>query len=78
MIRRSISAGLKDVCEMGSLRSSTVYADNFSQRDSYWHTANLDDDMCQIDDKEDFLVTPSNRFSSVLASTDLNKVIFFV
>ncbi|CAK7326992.1 unnamed protein product [Dovyalis caffra] len=71
VIRRSTCAGLKDVCEMGSLKSSTVYPDSLSR--SYWGAANFDDDMCVIDDKNDFMVSVSTRFKSTLASADLNK-----
>eukprot|EP00258_Populus_trichocarpa_P046398 XP_024462417.1 mitogen-activated protein kinase kinase kinase NPK1 isoform X1 [Populus trichocarpa] len=73
VIRRSTCAGLKDVCEMGSVKSSTVYRDNLSRSRSYWGAANFDDDMCLIDDKDDFAVSASTRFKSTLASADLNK-----
>jgi mitogen-activated protein kinase kinase kinase len=74
VIRRSTCAGLKDVCEMGSVKSSTIYRDNLSRSRSYWGAANFDDDMCLIDDKDDFAVSASTRFKSTLASADLNKV----
>lgn len=67
-IRRSTCSGLKDVCDMGSIRCSTL------QTGSYWRTGNCDDDMCEIGDKDDLLCSGgSNRFNSVLASADLNK-----
>ncbi|WCJ23706.1 Mitogen-activated protein kinase kinase kinase NPK1 [Euphorbia peplus] len=75
-IRKSTCAGLKDVCEMGSLRCSTVYPENTSGSGSYWTGANYDDDdddMCQIDDKDDLMVGASARFNSTFASADLNK-----
>ncbi|KAJ6903427.1 mitogen-activated protein kinase kinase kinase NPK1-like isoform X4 [Populus alba x Populus x berolinensis] len=50
MIRRSTC----DVCEMGSVKSSTVYHDNLSRSRSYWGAADFDDDMCLIDDTDDF------------------------
>uniref|UniRef100_A0A6N2NJM8 mitogen-activated protein kinase kinase kinase n=1 Tax=Salix viminalis TaxID=40686 RepID=A0A6N2NJM8_SALVM len=73
VIRRSTCAGLKDVCEMGSVKSSTVYRDNLSRSRSYWGAENFDDDMCLIDDKDDFAVSASTRFKPTLASADLNK-----
>ncbi|KAF9677567.1 hypothetical protein SADUNF_Sadunf08G0121200 [Salix dunnii] len=73
VIRRSTCAGLKDVCEMDSVKSSAVYRDNFSRSRSYWGAANFDDDMCLIDDKDDFAVSASTRFKPTLASADLNK-----
>ncbi|KAL3582418.1 hypothetical protein D5086_016750 [Populus alba] len=69
VIRRSTC----DVCEMGSVKSSTVYHDNLSRSRSYWGAANFDDDMCLIDDTDDFAVSASTRFKSTLASADLNK-----
>ena len=74
MIRRSTCAGLKDVCEMDSVKSSAVYRDNFSRSRSYWGAANFDDDMCLIDDKDDFAVSASTRFKPTLESAGLNKV----
>lgn len=59
---------------MGSVKSSIAYPENLSRSGSYWGAANFDDDMCQIDDKDDFMVSVSTRFKSALASTDLNKV----
>ncbi|GLT99759.1 hypothetical protein SLE2022_171770 [Rubroshorea leprosula] len=72
-IRRSTCSGLKDVCEMDSVRCSTVYPEKLLQTGSYSRTGNCDDDMCQIDDKDDLLCGGSVRFNSVLASSDLNK-----
>ncbi|KAJ9182070.1 hypothetical protein P3X46_006102 [Hevea brasiliensis] len=73
VFRGSTCAGLKDVCEMGSMMSSTVYPQNLPVSGSYWAEANFDDDMCQIDDKDDFVVSASARFKSTFASADLNK-----
>ncbi|KAK2646947.1 hypothetical protein Ddye_022142 [Dipteronia dyeriana] len=69
---RSSCTGLKDVCEIGSVRCSTVYP-NLSSRGSYYGASNCDDDMCQIDDKDDFGIRASVKFNSVLASADINK-----
>ncbi|CAI0559898.1 unnamed protein product [Linum tenue] len=75
-IRRSTCGGLKDVGDMGgNMRSSIIYPESTSGSGSYWHgTSSLDDDMCQIDDKDDFMVVrTSSKFKSVFSSTDLNK-----
>ncbi|CAN0856640.1 Mitogen-activated protein kinase kinase kinase NPK1 [Linum grandiflorum] len=71
-IRRSCG-GLKDVGEMGGIRSSMIHPESTSGSGSYWHGANSDDDMCQMDDTDDFMVRTSSRFKSVFSSTDLNK-----
>ncbi|KAH9765182.1 mitogen-activated protein kinase kinase kinase 3 [Citrus sinensis] len=70
LVRRS--TGLKDVCEMGSVRCSTVYPENLSAG-SYWKAGNCDDDMCLIDDKDDFGISASVKFNSSFASADLDK-----
>ncbi|XVF38159.1 hypothetical protein REPUB_Repub20aG0076000 [Reevesia pubescens] len=70
---RSTCTGLKDVCEMGSVRCSTVYHGKLSESGSYWRASSCDDDMCQIDDKDDLEFGASVKFNSVLASADLNK-----
>ncbi|CAI0466246.1 unnamed protein product [Linum tenue] len=76
LFRRSTCGGLKDIGDMGgSMRSSMIYPESTSGSGSYWHgTSNIDDDMCQIDDKDDFMVVrTSSKFKSVFSSTDLNK-----
>ncbi|XP_022748954.1 mitogen-activated protein kinase kinase kinase NPK1-like isoform X2 [Durio zibethinus] len=70
---RSTCTGLKDVCEMGSRRFSTVYPVKLSEPRSYWRASSCDDDMCQIDDKDDIEFGASVKFNSVLAYADLNK-----
>ncbi|KAF4378874.1 hypothetical protein G4B88_008344 [Cannabis sativa] len=73
-IRRSACSGLKDIFEMGSLRCSTIYPENFSGMGSHWGHTNSDDEMCQIDDKDDDLMCSSLvKFGSVLESNDLTK-----
>ena len=67
--------GLKDVCDLGSVRCSTVYPEKFLGRESHLGLSRYDDDMCQIDDKDDLLVGAPLKFDSVLLSQDLNKVI---
>ncbi|KAJ0093874.1 hypothetical protein Patl1_25423 [Pistacia atlantica] len=72
LIRQSTCSGLKDVCEMGSVRCSTVYPERLSAG-SYWGANNCDDDMCLIDDKDDFGVRESVKFNSTFESADLTK-----
>ncbi|XP_057538830.1 mitogen-activated protein kinase kinase kinase NPK1-like [Amaranthus tricolor] len=57
-VMRSISGGLKDICNMGSVRCSTVYPEKFGIS-PLWGTSTSDDDMCIIDDKDDFSVGAS-------------------
>ncbi|XP_059649988.1 mitogen-activated protein kinase kinase kinase NPK1 isoform X2 [Cornus florida] len=65
---------LKEFHNMGSLRCSTTYPEKFSARGPLWGSSNYDDDdMCQIDDKDDLLGVGSVKFNSALVSDDLNK-----
>lgn len=68
------SNGLKDACDMAGVRCSTIYPEKFSGNGSTWKSSNCDDDMCQIDDKDDLMFKSSVKFGSVLHSTDCNKV----
>ncbi|XP_057546197.1 mitogen-activated protein kinase kinase kinase NPK1-like [Amaranthus tricolor] len=53
-VTRSISGGLKDdLCNMDSVRCSTVYPEKFGTS-PLWGTNTSDDDICMIDDKDDF------------------------
>ncbi|OMO61224.1 hypothetical protein CCACVL1_23655 [Corchorus capsularis] len=70
---RSTCTGLKDVCEMGSVRCSAVYPGKLPESGSYWRASSCDDDMCQIDDKDDLDFGASVKFKSLIASADLNK-----
>lgn len=72
VIRRSMCTGLKDVCEMGSLSCSTVYPST-SLRVASWGANICEDDMCQIDYKDELVVDASAKLKSILASDDLNK-----
>lgn len=56
---------------MDSLRFSTVYHANLIKSDNY------DDDMCQMDDKDDFFVASSVKSKSLLAVDDIKVPIFF-
>lgn len=68
---RTTSSGLKGVCDIDSVRRSTIYTDKFSGRGSLWGANNCDDDLCQLDYKDDLSV--SQNFNPVLLSADLNK-----
>ncbi|CAJ2630303.1 unnamed protein product [Trifolium pratense] len=72
-IQGSTCTGLKDVHQMDSLRFSTVYHANPLNAGSYQGTDNYDDDMCQIDDKDDFLVASSVNSKSLLAADDIKS-----
>ncbi|XP_023006461.1 mitogen-activated protein kinase kinase kinase NPK1 isoform X2 [Cucurbita maxima] len=71
IIQRSTCEGLKDICEMGSLRCSSVFSGNYEVR-SNWGSSNFEDDMCQIDDKNLF-ASSSIKYKSIISSNDLNK-----
>lgn len=68
---RTISGGLKDICNMGSVRCSTVYPENYSGASPHWGTNTSDDDMCLIDD--DFAVGASERSSPAMPVDDFTK-----
>lgn len=72
------SNGLKDACTMMSgVRCSTIYPEKFSGKGAFWKSGNFDDDMCQIDDKDDLVMVGSSmKFGSEFHSKDLNKVAF--
>jgi len=81
-IQGSTCTGLKDVCQTDSLRFSTVYLSNSNstllKAGSYQGADNDDDDMCQIDDKDDFLVDSSVKSKSLLAADDIKVPNLFV
>lgn len=59
---------------MGSVRCSTVYPENMSGMGSHWGPMNRDDEMCQIDDQDDLMVSSLVKFRSTSVSNDLTKV----
>ncbi|GAB4857780.1 hypothetical protein Ancab_015688 [Ancistrocladus abbreviatus] len=63
---KTLNEGLKDICNMGCVRCSTVYPEKFSK---------ADDDMCQIDDANDFAIGTSEHLNPVLFSDDFNKIV---
>ncbi|CAI9118555.1 OLC1v1020142C2 [Oldenlandia corymbosa var. corymbosa] len=58
------SNGLKDACEMSDLRCSTINSEKFSAKGSMWKSGNFDDDMCQLDDDDEFKMVASTKFDS--------------
>ncbi|KAL2922541.1 Mitogen-activated protein kinase kinase kinase NPK1 [Bienertia sinuspersici] len=70
---RSINGGLKDICNMDSVGCSTVYPDKFNGISPLWGTHTSNDDMCMIDDNDDFAVRASAQTNSVMLTDDLPK-----
>ncbi|KAG5005146.1 hypothetical protein JHK82_029177 [Glycine max] len=67
-VQGSTCTGLKDVCQIDSIRFSTVY----HKADSYQRASNNDDDMCQMDE-DDFFIDSSVKSKSLLASDDIKS-----
>ncbi|CAL5373483.1 unnamed protein product [Camellia sinensis] len=61
---------LKDV--HNNVRCLTIYPENFSGSVPQWGSDNCDDDMCQIDDEDDFVIGASAKFDSALLSDNFN------
>lgn len=73
LMRRSTCSGLKDVCELGSLRSSIIHPEKSNNSGLFWRDGDSDD-LCQTD--MDDLCNISSLSNNVLSqSTGLNKVI---
>uniref|UniRef100_A0A1J3JNH5 mitogen-activated protein kinase kinase kinase n=1 Tax=Noccaea caerulescens TaxID=107243 RepID=A0A1J3JNH5_NOCCA len=71
LMRTSTCSGLKDVCELGSLRSSIIYPENSNNSGFFWRDGDSDD-LCQTD--MDDLCNISSLSNNVLSqSTGLNK-----
>lgn len=64
-----------DMCNLGSLRCSTINPDKLLESTHIWGRNSSDDDMCQIDDKDDIMVGEVKLNSSL---PDDLKVITFV
>ncbi|XP_020886925.1 mitogen-activated protein kinase kinase kinase 3 [Arabidopsis lyrata subsp. lyrata] len=71
LIRRSTCSGLKDVCELGSLRSSIIYPQKSNNSGFGWRDGDSDD-LCQTD-MDDLCNIESVRNNVLSQSTDLNK-----
>lgn len=67
--------GLKDVCDVSTVRCSTVYPENSLGKESLWKLGNSDDDMCQMDN-DDFMFGASVKCISDLHSHAKYKVQF--
>lgn len=63
---------------MGSVRCSTVYPDKFSGITPLWGTNTSDDDMCMLDDKDDFALSASATSNSMMPADDFCKVKLFI
>ncbi|KFK38038.1 hypothetical protein AALP_AA3G062200 [Arabis alpina] len=71
LMRRSTCSGLKDVCELGSLRSSIIHPEKSNNSGFCWRDGDSDD-ICQTD--MDDLCNIGSVSNNVLSqSTDLNK-----
>ncbi|RDX67566.1 Mitogen-activated protein kinase kinase kinase 3, partial [Mucuna pruriens] len=68
-VQGSTCTGLKDVCRTDSIRFSTA----FHQAGSYQRADNYSDDMCQMDDEDDFFIVSSVKSESLLASDDMKS-----
>ena len=63
-----------DVCNLGTLNFSTVNSEKLSESRYIGGANNSDDDMCQIDDEDDFIVGAEAERSSVLIPDEFSKV----
>ncbi|KAJ0262030.1 hypothetical protein HA466_0050340 [Hirschfeldia incana] len=73
LMRRSTCSGLKDVCELGSLRSSHIQPEKSNNSGFGWRDGDSDD-LCQID-MDDLCNISSLSNNVLLQSRDLNKAI---
>ncbi|XP_059652446.1 mitogen-activated protein kinase kinase kinase NPK1 [Cornus florida] len=67
------SPGSVDMCNVGNLSCSGANSMKLSDDRHVWGTNYADDDMCQIDDKDDFMAGGEVNISSVLMPDDFNK-----
>ncbi|GFZ02955.1 NPK1-related protein kinase 2 [Actinidia rufa] len=72
-IRKISNAGSMDICNLGSLSCSTVNFDKLAGSRLVWGANNSEDDMCQIDDKDEFVVGREEKSSSGLTPNNLNE-----
>ncbi|GFY91952.1 NPK1-related protein kinase 3 [Actinidia rufa] len=66
-------AGSMDICNLGSLSCSTVNFDKLAGSRHIWGANNSEDDMCQIDDKDEFMVGREKKSSSGLMPDNFNE-----
>ncbi|KAM1749625.1 hypothetical protein PS2_010408 [Malus domestica] len=57
---------LDDMCNLGSLQHSTIHPNKLLESRAIWGRNSNDDDMCQIDDKEDTMVGEVKLSSSLM------------
>lgn len=69
---RMTCSGLKDVSDLGSVRCSSIYPE-LSGTGSSWQPVNFDDDMCRIDDSDEFGATM--KYKSSQLTYDFNQVV---
>ncbi|RYR37422.1 hypothetical protein Ahy_A09g042311 isoform A [Arachis hypogaea] len=72
-VRGSTCTGVKDVCQLDSIRLSTMCSENFLKADCYQRADSNDDDICQIADEDDFLVDTSVKPKSLSTSEDIKS-----
>uniref|UniRef100_A0A7N0V6Y0 mitogen-activated protein kinase kinase kinase n=1 Tax=Kalanchoe fedtschenkoi TaxID=63787 RepID=A0A7N0V6Y0_KALFE len=65
--------GLKELCEMGSVRCSIMYPENSRGKGFVWGVNSCDDDMCMIDDKDEFEFDESAKLKCSSISGDCYK-----
>ncbi|PSS24926.1 Mitogen-activated protein kinase kinase [Actinidia chinensis var. chinensis] len=62
-----------DICNLGSLSCSTVNFDKLAESRHIWGAHNSEDDVCQIDDKDEFVVGREEKSSSGLIPDNFNE-----
>ncbi|KAL7259511.1 hypothetical protein ACSBR1_005409 [Camellia fascicularis] len=72
-INQENSPGSMDICNLGSLSGSTVNFDKFSGSSHIWGANNSEDDMCQIDEKDDFILREEAKLSPAFMPDIFNK-----
>ncbi|XP_016464976.1 mitogen-activated protein kinase kinase kinase NPK1-like [Nicotiana tabacum] len=70
--RKSV-VGSIDTCNLGTLNISTENACTLSETGHMWRGNNSDDDMCQIDDTDNFFSGGGTKLSTAKTVDDFNK-----
>lgn len=71
----TISVGSIDTCNLGTLNISTENACTLSETGHKWRGNSSDDDMCQIDDTDNFFLGGGTKLSTAKTVDDFNKVL---
>ncbi|XP_016443677.1 mitogen-activated protein kinase kinase kinase NPK1-like [Nicotiana tabacum] len=66
-------AGSIDICNLGTLNISTENACTLSETGHKWRGNSSDDDMCQIDDTDNFFLGGGTKLSTAKTVDDFNK-----